>query len=113
MQLATIEQVLMQVLVTDFDRVKASEVNQVREQLVYCNITDNSTSSDDSCVENITCQKNMHLFGNSHMLIKRINMYVFCFLWLKYLPILLAEFLFLLATYFAQNSAGKIIKAYK
>ena len=29
-------------------------------------------------------------------------------LWLKYLPILPAEFLFLSGTYFAQNSAGKI-----
>ena len=34
-------------------------------------------------------------------------MYLFCFLWLKYLPILLPEFGFLSATYFAQNSAGK------
>ena len=36
------------------------------------------------------------------------NTYLFCFLWLNYLAILLAEFIFISATYFAQNSAGKI-----
>jgi len=29
-------------------------------------------------------------------------MYLFCFLWLNYLAILLAEFIFISATYFAQ-----------
>jgi len=37
--------------------------------------------------------------------------YLVCFLWLKYLIILLAEFVLLSATYFAQNSASKFIKA--
>jgi len=52
--------------------------------------------------------------GKSYIFIKTISamknqyMYLLCFLWLKYLSILLAESLHPSTTYFAQYSAGKI-----
>jgi len=54
--------------------------------------------------------------NSSHTMINMIctdheqnwNVYLLCFLLLKYFPFLLAEFLFQLIIHFAQNSVGKV-----
>jgi len=96
--------------VTVFDRVRASEVNRIKGMTAVLQHYRHFNVILKWWCLHVVSQKSLTKSKTSILRWANWNMYLFFFFFfqLKYLPILLPEFGFLSATYFAKNSAGKI-----